>query len=194
MNTSVKALLEKKHKLQQEVEELERTLEKKKMAFELRNNIQKLGNNGLSNRDGIYGDINQLSDYETKWKNSFFVKHRLIAEKYGRFNLSQDLIQYLKETHYNAPYRGTILDDYFYGTIIVFVEACIPTSKGPVLKLSDPYNSIFTEPIKMEFSEACNLIDRIIVANIGFHYNNNKHPLKGFRLLKFTLYEDLRNK
>lgn len=191
MNENISLLLNRRSSLENEVMILSRELNSKKDRFELRNNIQNLWD-GLRNRNGNYQRVENLPDFETKWKESFFVKHRLIAEKYSGYTLSKRGITKAKEEHIEQPFRDE--EAYIYVQVVVFVEAIIPTSTGIALKLSDPFGSILTDPLKnTSLEDASTWINRIIVAHIGFNYHKNNYPLKGFKLLKFSLYEDLRN-
>lgn len=135
-------------------------------------------------RKGLYDDLlyPQLFDL---WKDTFFVNHRIIAEKLASSTLSQKHVQELKE----RQRKSIFMEPYQYETFVVWIEAMIPTPQGNILKLTDPFGSLYTKPLSNAFFDDKGIqIDRIAVATIGFsHITQNEHPVESLTILPYTI-------
>ena len=76
-------------------------------------------------------------------------------------------------------------------SIAMHCEAALPSDKGPILVLSDPYKTIRTKPlVRIDYDTAIKWIGRVVIAKIIITKNakmENIFELKGIKLLKYTL-------
>lgn len=196
----------RKSELESEINELEHILRKKQERFEFRNKLQSIQKfyqkgpkNNFQPRNGIYEFMEKEKDFDSKWKNSFFNQHRLIAETYSSMSLHPRFITIAKSMQSWMPLsdnhkRG--LDDkycfenYNYYEMILVCEAIIPHKDGPILKLSDPFGTILSQPsLKLTISSAVDFLDKLLYLKVGFHNKFELTPIKDVQFIKLPLYD-----
>lgn len=124
---------------------LENLLEKVKLKYRVGDIVQE--KYGYSRtRDGYYSNIENLQNYHSKWKNSFFELHQDIAETYTEGNLSAREFKNLRNKRryndFNKHKENT------YTPYVVHCYAISPSEKnGPILCLEDPFGFITSRPL-----------------------------------------------
>lgn len=180
-----------------EIEELKREIadlrEKKQEiqeTYELRNQIEEI--NVCKNRSGVYGDLTLLSDYKTKWWNSFYVRHRLYAEKKALYTLDEKKLERYKDTALTNPFHDNPTTSYSYISCICYYESYICSGDQIRLVLMDPYGSLITAPTTLITREEAHMyIQRMLYVEIGLLKNSDKCPLRKLTPLPYKLYMDL---
>lgn len=204
---NIKGLENRISALESEINELEIILSKKQERFEFRNKLQSIqkfyqkgsNTNIYQPRNGIYEFMERENDFDTKWKKSFFNQHRLIAETYSSMSLHPRFIKIAKSLQSWMPlqdeYKRHLEDkycfeNYNYYEMILVCEAIIPHKDGPVLKLSDPFGTILSQPSsKLTLNSAVDFLDKLLYLKVGFHDKFELTPIKDVQFIKFPLYD-----
>lgn len=167
-----------KRYLRKENAMLEEELEAVKKRYYIGNIVQK--RNLTSSRDGFYSRIEEVPEYQKKWRKSFFEVHQDVAETYSQGNLS---VTYLNR------YKLSMKDEYVYLSFVVFCSSVVSTQDGPILSLEDPFGSIVSNPLKnTPIATAESWVNRILIASIGLHSYRNDYPINRIQTLKYSLY------
>ena len=175
----------KKKSLLRENQILQIQLKRAKVRYLAGNVVQKRSS---LFRDGNYSDIEKVSDYKTKWINSFYDLHQDIAEAYSRGNLSPSLLRYIQEGDRHNNYNPQ--HEYKYYPFVVHCSAVISNELGPVLYLEDPFGHIISRPLTWTSLEtARSWANRLLIAHIGFNYKCKDYPINRIQTLKFSLYD-----
>lgn len=204
---NVKELKSRIVTLKDEISELELLLQKKQERFEFRNKLQNIKKfyqkdinvSNLQPRNGVYEFMEREKNYVTKWKNSFFNQHRLIAETYSSMSLHPRFITRAKSMQTWMPIKVEnrnrlnnkyCYENYNYYEMILVCEAIIPHQEGIVLKLSDPFGTILSQPSnKLTLESANEFIDKLLYLKVGFHNEFELTPIKNVQFIKFPLYD-----
>lgn len=169
---------------------LEEHLNKLKFKYKIGNLIQ-TKNYGTS-RKGLYSDLDLLPNYIMKWKNSFYELHQDIAEEKSNGNLSDTNIHVNKEKiKLFDIYQGP--DNYM--SFVVHCYGVIPSNKGPMLCLEDPFGSILTNPVPFISQEiAKSWVNRMLIADIDLNNEKDDFNIKRIQTLKYNLYDKIKKK
>lgn len=203
--SNIKELKNKIIELENEIKELESIHDKKQERFHFRNKLQSIKKfyinddkiNNFQPRNGVYEFMEKEIEFDTKWKGSFFNRHRLIAETYSSMSLHPRFIKIAKSLQSWMPMQTAARSDdrycfenYNYYEMILVCEAIIPHPDGPVLKLSDPFGTILSQPSsKLTLTSASEFIDKLLYLKVGFHNKFEFTPVKDVQFIKFPLYD-----
>ena len=179
-DTSVRTLTT----LQEEIHKIEQDIYAQQERLQLLLAIKDI-HKGIGLIGGIYRKLERLSDYEQKWKDSFWGKNRLLLEQLGGYTLEAESLTYARHIQENNPYSP---DSVFYFNSIVLVEAVLTTKDGTYLLLSDPFGSIMAKPEETMIKEelVCHL-QIYCIANLGVLYYDD--TIRLHRLTPITINE-----
>lgn len=187
-----KTLIEKRDFLLQENKRLKTELDNKSHNTKINDIIESI-NNYSGIRGGKYDDLIFLTDYNTKWKGTFFDVQRIYVEKLeGVYPLNR-LETYRKGSSIN-PFGERNPYEERPGALIGYCDMVAPSSDGPIIRITDPYGSITFPPLKKTpYEVAVNWIGQIITVNALYKYQRKNPRVMKVQVLPFTLKEDLRN-
>lgn len=191
-------LLARKDALLKEIAELEKERDRVKAHHELGNELQKLEDEReylklfYGNRYGSYGIWEDIPGHE-RWDGTFFQTHPVEITKTGVQDLSEKSLQWMRSSF--AFSMGNPPPKYVYTNYTLWIEAIIPSTEGPILKLTDPFNSIFANPLKnISPDEANQWAGRMAVISLGLSNTDlNDYNIQSITLLPYTLTEKIKN-